>query len=147
MLIRTVAYDDARALTDAMSDDLAARYGGRDASPADPAQFLPPYGVFLVVEVDGEQVACGGLRLLQEGVGEVKRMYVAPTHRGQGHARSVLRALLDHARTSGLSEVWLETGLKQPEAIALYESEGFTSIEPYGYFRDQPFSRCYRRVL
>lgn len=147
MQLTAVPYDDAQILLDAMTAELAARYGGRGASPADGREFLAPYGVFLVVEVDGEHVACGGLRLLQDGIGEVKRMYVAPDHRGKGHARTVLGGLLDHARAVGLTEAWLETGSLQPEAMALYESEGFTSIPPYGYFKDQPLSRCYRRPL
>ena len=142
MELRPVAYADALGLADAMTAELATRYGGRGASPVDPSHFDPP-GVFLVASVDGVDAACGGLRVLREGVGEVKRMYADPAHRGRGLARSVLRALVDHARAGGLQEVWLETGLKQPEAIALYESEGFTPVEAYGHFRDEPLSRCY----
>ena len=117
-----------------------------------PSQFLPPYGVFLVLSLDDVDVACGGVRRLQEeGVfgllGEVKRMYVDPTVRGRGLSRVLLRALVSHARSVGLAQLWLETGLRQPEAMALYESEGFSPIERYGQYKDEAESRCYRLVL
>lgn len=132
------ASDAAQVLVTAMVAELSERYGGDGASPVDGGDFDLP-GVFLV----GDDVCCGGLRILSPGRGEIKRMYVAPAARGLGHARLLVRALLDHARSLDLQEVWLETGLKQPEAIALYESEGFTLIEPYGFYKDEPLSRCY----
>lgn len=143
MDLRPVGYDEARSLVAALAAEMSARYEDDTESPADAAEFLPPYGVFLMVD----QVACGGLRLLEPGVGEIKRMYVAPEHRGQGVSRLVLRGLLDHARSVGLREVWLETGVRQPEAIWLYESEGFVPIAPYGFYKEYDDSRCFRLVL
>lgn len=136
-------YEAAHLLTDALEAELTARYGDGGASPVDGTDFLAPYGVFLVAAVDGVAVACGGLRLHQGGIGEVKRMYTAPAARGKGVARLLLRALVGHAGSAGLREVWLETGTLQPEAIGLYESEGFTPIAPYGYYKDEPLSRCF----
>ena len=136
-------FEEAEHLTGPMIAELSERYGGDGASPTDGSDFLPPYGVFLVAAVEGVDVACGGLRLLRDGIGEVKRMYAAPSFRGRGIARSLLRQLLAHARSAGLHEVWLETGTLQPEAIALYESEGFTPIEKYGHYKDEDLSRCY----
>jgi GNAT superfamily N-acetyltransferase len=146
-LIRSVPFEQARLLTRALWAEMVARYGEGQEGPAHPEQFRPPYGVFLVLAVDGEDVACGGLRLHHEGVGEVKRMYVDPAHRGKGLARQLLAALVDHARATGLAEVWLETGTAQPEAMALYEGSGFVAMEPYGDYRDDERSRCYRLVL
>lgn len=143
MELRPVGYDEATTLVVALGAEMSARYEDESESPADAAEFLPPYGVFLMVE----EVACGGLRLLEPGIGEIKRMYVAPAHRGQGVSRLVLRALLEHARAVRLAEVWLETGVRQPEAIALYESEGFTPIASYGYYKEYDESRCFRLVL
>jgi GNAT superfamily N-acetyltransferase len=145
--IRAVPLAEAEALTKALWDELVDRYGDGEEGPAHPEQFLPPYGVFLVASVDGQDVACGGLRLHSGGVGEVKRMYVAPGHRGRGLARAVLEALVQHARAVGLAEVWLETGTAQPEAMALYESSGFAPMEPYGDFAEDERSRCYRLRL
>jgi GNAT superfamily N-acetyltransferase len=100
-----------------------------------------------VAALDGADVACGGVRQLAPGIGEVKRMYVVPSARGRGLSRLLLRALVEHAVAVGLGELWLETGTAQPEAMALYESEGFEPIAPYGQYRDEPDSRCYRLVL
>jgi putative acetyltransferase len=141
--LRAVAFEDAVHLTGPMVAEMSERYGGNGASPAEGSDFLPPYGVFLVASLEGADVACGGLRRLDNGIGEIKRMYAAPAVRGRGIARALLRALLDHARDNGLGEVWLETGTLQPEAISLYESEGFTPIEKYGYYKDEDLSRCY----
>ena len=120
------------ALTGALEAELRARYGDDDATHAEPAQFLPPYGLFLVARVDGQEVACGGWRTLEPGVGEVKRMYVVPAFRGRGLARHVLRGLVADATTQDMKRLVLETGPLQPEAIALYTAEGFAACEAYG---------------
>jgi GNAT superfamily N-acetyltransferase len=146
--LRKVPYEAAEQLAEAMSDEMKALYEDDEgASPAAPADFLPPYGVFLVGAVDGTDVACGGLKQLADGVGEVKRMYVDPAHRGRGYSRVVLRSLLDHAREVGLREVWLETGTRQPEAVALYTSEGFLPIPTFGYWAEHPETLCFGLVL
>ncbi len=145
--LRSVSYEEALPLAEAMSLEMQQLYEDDEgASPAEPSDFLPP-GVFLIGAVDGVDVACGGLKLIDDGIGEVKRMYVVPTQRGHGHSRALLRALVQHARDAGLREVWLETGTRQPEAIRLYESEGFLPIEPFGYWKDHPETLCFRLVL
>lgn len=119
-------------LTAAMEAELRGRYGDGDATHAEPSQFLPPYGLFLVARVDGVDVGCGGWRTLEPGLGEIKRMYVEPAARGQGLARSLLRELVDDARTQGITRLVLETGPLQPEAVGLYTAEGFSPCEAYG---------------
>ena len=101
----------------------------------------------LVVSQYGRDVACGGVRRLDEGIGEVKRMYVVPEARGQGISRVLLKALVERASELGYGELWLETGTAQPEAMALYESAGFVPIAPYGQYKEYASSRCYRLVL
>ena len=59
----------------------------------------------------------------------------------------ILRALEQRARELGYPTLRLETGARQPEAISLYESEGYLPIEPYGYYRDSPLSRCFEKHL
>jgi len=144
-VLRAVAFDDATVLglSAAMVAELSARYGDGGASPAGAAEFAGPVGVFLVAELDGRPVGCGGVRLLSPGTGEVKRMYVDPAFRGRGVARGLLHALVAHARGAGLTRLWLETGTAQPEAMALYASEGFAPVPPYGHFREDPRSRCF----
>jgi len=144
-VLREVEFDEPEAarLSEAMAAEMAARYGGGGASPASASLFSTPPGVFLVAELEGRSVGCGGLCLFETGVGEVKRMYVEPEARGRGVARALLRALVAHARGTGLVRVQLETGTEQPESVALYRSEGFTPIPAYGHYRADPRSLCF----
>ena len=154
--VEAVSYDDPRVqqLVDAVQAEYVERYGGPDESPMDAARFAPPQGRFFVVLADGEPVAMGGWRerehvpaLDSRRTAEVKRMYVAPTARRTGLARLVLRTLEDSARADGCDVLVLETGLRQPEAIALYESAGYVLVTPFGYYKDEPLSRYYGRRL
>jgi len=139
----------AAPLVAALERELQVRYDddGAPGAPLDPAAFAPPVGAFLVARRGGRAVACGGLRTIDEGVGEVKRMYVDPAVRGQGLARRVLAGLEDAGRALGHSRLLLETGTKQPEALALYASAGWAVTEPYGEWRDSPLSVCFARTL
>ena len=92
-------------------------------------------------------VGCGGIRRYDEHTGEIKRMYVKPELRRRGISRVVLEELEARARAIGYTELVLETGTRQPEAIALYESADYESIEPYGFYKDAPSSRCYAKSL
>lgn len=129
--------------------DLCRRYDdpGGAGVPLDPAAFLPPRGTFLVARLGDRPVACGGLRAVGDGVGEIRRMWVDPTARGRGLARRVLAGLEDAGRSLGLTRLRLETGTAQPEALALYDSAGWRRIEPYGEWRDSPLSVCFGRDL
>ena len=136
------------ALADALMAELEVRYGGPDEADGLHAdQLAPPNGTFLVAWIDDEAVGCGGLRQLESGVGEIKRMYVAPSARRAGVARTVLTELEQTARSLGYKHLKLETGTEQPEAIELYLSTGYEQIEPYGVYKDSPLSRCYAKVL
>ena len=103
--------------------------------------------MFLVAWVDDEPVGCGGIRAHDADIGEIKRMYVKPAARHAGIARTVLSELESRARDLGYARLRLETGIRQPEAIALYESFGYAPIEPYGLYRDEPMSRCFEKRL
>jgi GNAT superfamily N-acetyltransferase len=144
-----VAYDDpvAAALIEAVQQEYELRYGGRDITPLDPAEFSPPHGLFLIGRLDGEPVACGGWRVVEPGLGEVKRMYVAAGYRRRGLSRQLLRELEKTARAAGLHRLRLETGYAQPEAIQLYETSGYTRIEKFGVYRDHAGSTCFGKSL
>lgn len=146
--LRAVPADDpvALRLVSAMADELTLRYGDGGLSPASPEQFLAP-GAFLLAELDGVAVGCAGLRPDGRGSAEVKRMYVDPAARGRGVARVLLRALVEHGRGHGLHRLELETGTAQPEAIALYESEGWRPVAAFGHYKDDPRTRCYELPL
>lgn len=143
--LRAVSYDApvAQQMIAAALADLAARYGGEgDATPVEAEQFAPPQGVFLVAYLDGMPVGCGGWRSRGDDA-EIKRMYTAPSARGMGVARAVLRALEDSARAAGRRRVILEAGYRQPEAISLYESQGYRRIPNFGYYKDEPGAVSY----
>jgi GNAT superfamily N-acetyltransferase len=149
LVIEDVAFDSALAqsLIAEVQQEYVVRYGGPDATVIDPAQFAPPYGVFFVATADGEPIGCGGLRRHDDGVVEVKRMFVRVAYRRRGHARALLRALEDRARQQGYRRVVLETGLAQPEALALYASEGYAPIDGFGHYKDAPLSRSFAKDL
>jgi len=81
---------------------------------------------FMVARQDGAVLGCGAIVPLDDGTCEVKRMWTAPRARGQGVARAIVHALEAQARQRSYTALRLETGVKQPEAIGLYRSEGFS---------------------
>ncbi|CAN5426733.1 GNAT family N-acetyltransferase [soil metagenome] len=144
---------DAIRLVADVQAEYVERYGSPDASPLDPLMFEPPAGSFYVGYLGGDPVVTGawrrsGVRVFDtDRTAEVKRMYVAPQARGRGLARQVLLHLEESAADAGYEALVLETGLKQPEAIALYESSGYVRVPGFGYYRDSPLSRCFGRPL
>jgi GNAT superfamily N-acetyltransferase len=138
--LRAVGYADpvAQHLIDRVQEEYVARYGGRDAAIVDPAEFSAPRGLFLVAEVDGVPAGCGGWRAHGEGVAELKRMYVEPAFRRQGIAALVLAELERSAAAAGHRHLLLNSGDRQPEALALYAREGYTPVAGYGVYADSP---------
>ena len=74
-------------------------------------------------------------------------MYVAPAARARGLARRMLAHLEQTAGAAGAEVMILETGTAQPEAIALYESSGYTPIPSFGHYKDSPINRCFAKRL
>ncbi|HEY1826620.1 MAG TPA: GNAT family N-acetyltransferase [Acidimicrobiales bacterium] len=108
--------------------ELLMRYGFLADSEADLVadMFDAPLGAFLVARSpDGVVVGGVGVRTREPGVGEVKRLWVAPDGRGRGIGRALMDELEDAARRLGLTELRLATGFRQPEAVSLYESSGW----------------------
>jgi GNAT superfamily N-acetyltransferase len=154
MRIETAGYDhpDAELLIDALQQEYVVRYGEEDVTPVDPDEFRPPKGLFLLGYLDGSAVAIGGWRSRDEpgfqgGDAEMKRMYIAPEARGNGLARQLLAELEKTAALAGRKRLVLETGTRQPEAIALYTSSGYTEIAKFGVYRDDPLSKCFAKEL
>lgn len=153
--IRRVGYGhpDALRLIEEVQGEYVVRYGGPDRTPLDPLMFEPPVGSFYVGYSEGRPVATGAWRRADTAAlgttvtAEVKRMYVAPEARGRGHARVMLAHLEETATAAGYEALVLETGLRQPEAIALYESSGYVRVPGFGYYRDAPLSRCFGKRL
>ena len=139
--------DLASALVAEVQEEYVRRYGGHDETPVDANEFAEPEGTFLVARVGSTAIGCAGMRRHDPHTVEVKRMFVRSEHRRRGHARRLLRALEDLARAQGFRRVVLETGLAQPEAIALYTSAGYQPVTGFGHYRDSPLSRSFARDL
>jgi len=156
--LRTVPFDhpDAVKLNDEVQAEYHVRYGdGGDSTPLAPTDFEPPNGVYLIAyDEDDRPVATGGWRSQdangeghEDGDAELKRMFVIEQARGQGLARRMLAALEENARAAGRVRMVLETGTKQPEAIALYTSSGYEPCVKFGYYRHFDDSRCFAKAL
>jgi GNAT superfamily N-acetyltransferase len=110
-------------------------------------QLLTENVAFFVLRWQDAPAACGGVKLFDDGYGEVKRMYVRPQYRGLGCAKSILRHLEDYTCGQGVGLLRLETGIHQREAISLYERMGFRSIPPFGLYTDDPNSLYFEKPL
>ncbi|WP_043615964.1 GNAT family N-acetyltransferase [Nonomuraea candida] len=137
---RPAADAELAALLDAAFAELVARYGPEGRSQVhDGARFL-------VALAGRAAVGCGAVQPAEGTTGELKRMYVAPGHRGRGIARSLLAALEGLAAEMGYDRLRLATGVRQPEAIALYESAGYVRTDPYGKYVGEPLTLCYAKA-
>jgi ribosomal protein S18 acetylase RimI-like enzyme len=101
------------------------------AAQAPPADLVPPSGELLLVTLDGEPVAIGGVRDLGGPVGEIKSLYVAPAARGRGIARRLLESLHEVAAEHGCEAVRLDTAAHLTASIALYRALGYVETVPY----------------
>ena len=151
LTIRNVglASAEAAALIAALNAEMTARYPevGATHFRLDADEVAAGNGVFLVAALASEPVACGAIRRIAPGVAEIKRMYVVPQSRGSGIARALLARLEREARALGASRIVLETGLRQPEALALYGRAGYATIAPYGEYISSPLSVCMGKEL
>lgn len=129
-----VRYDDVsvQPVLSGLSEEYHRRYGAIDElAQTDVHQFDPPAGAFYVLQAGGVTVAGGGYRRLDEVCCEVKRLWTGPTRRRQGLAGLVLDALESSALQAGYRLVRLETGPRQPEAVAFYTWRGYRPIPLY----------------
>jgi DNA-binding MarR family transcriptional regulator/GNAT superfamily N-acetyltransferase len=123
---------DARLCLSTYFRELAARFEtGFDAGADDSARvedMAPPSGLFVIARLDGDAVGCGGFKRVDKATGEIKRVWTAPSARGLGVARRMLRALEAAAREAGVKTLRLDTNRALTEAHALYRSEGYLEI-------------------
>jgi putative acetyltransferase len=107
----------------------------------------PPGGIYLVAYWQRSPVACGALRPLEDGVAEIRRMFVTRHARRQGMARAVLQELEAQALKRGYKILRLETGYRQAPAIGLYRHLGYAQIEPFGEYAGDPTSVCFEKAI
>lgn len=154
VLIELAAPSDgaARSALWAYIDDLASRWYDRPATDEeiaaalldDPSEDLAaPRGAFLVARRGEAVVGCAGLRLLDHGVGEVKRVFVAPHSRGRGLGRRLMLELENLARAHGLHTLRLDTRSDLVEARALYAALGYVEVPAFnnGQYAEHWFAK------
>lgn len=101
---------------------------------------MQPHVRFAVARTqEGAAAGCGAV-VLNDGWGELKRMFVRPALRGQGVAQRILVLLEAAARERGFALMRLETGVSQPEALRLYERAGYLRRAPFGDYGPDPLS-------
>ena len=148
----TITLEDAatpasQQLIAELSAELGPLYGTDGTALFKPEDVTIPRAAFVVARLDGEAVGCGALRPTpnNDTVAEIKRMYVRPSARGQGISRHILNKLETLAAEFDYATIQLETGEYQGEAIGLYESSGYSRINCYGPYVDNPLSICYEK--
>ena len=147
-----ITHPDAAALVAGVQAEYVARYGSEDETPIAPGDFELPVGAFFVGYLDDVPVASGAWRttsIIRLGARalEVKRMYVLPAYQRRGLARRMLDHLEAEGIAQGADHLLLETGLEQPEAIALYTCRGYEPVEGFGFYCGSELSRCFARRL
>jgi len=101
----------------------------------------------IVAYENDEPIGCGAIKAFSGDSMEVKRMFVPPARRGMGIASIVLTELEKWAREMGIKKCILETGKKQPEAISLYQKNGYAVIPNFGQYEDVENSVCFEKLL
>ncbi|WP_240037642.1 GNAT family N-acetyltransferase [Glycomyces paridis] len=130
----------AQALCAELQREYVRRYGSGDETALVEGDFDPPNGDFIVAyDESGEAVGCGGWRSHDDGEAlfkdaEMKRVFVRESARRRGLARLLVAAVEASAAEAGRTRVVLETGPRQPEAIAMYGAIGYTPVTPFGHY-------------
>jgi GNAT superfamily N-acetyltransferase len=116
-------------------DELNRRYGGSDEDLyLHIEELMAPLGVFLVARQDGHPVGGVGLRPISDpalNVGEIKRLWVRPDLRRLGIGIQLMQRVEERARQLGYRQLYLESGYAQPEALELYRSNNWITVEEY----------------
>jgi ribosomal protein S18 acetylase RimI-like enzyme len=144
--------DIAQRVLRAYFHDVASRYYGRAAADNeitaamqdDPSDDLtPPHGLLLIAHENGNVLGCAGLRLLDNHVAELTRLFVMPAARRRGLGSQLLNCLEDHARQHGASTVRLDTRHDLIEARRLYARHGYHEVPPFsnGPYADHWFEK------
>jgi putative acetyltransferase len=123
-----------------LDDLLGAAYEAHQRHGLSIEQLFEPNVRFFLARLESFAVGCGGVAFF-DGYAEVKRMYTRPAARGLGLAKALLRRIEDEALAAGGSVLRLETGIRQQEAIGLYESTGFRLCGPFGPYATMPTNK------
>lgn len=138
--------EDFKAMVAALDAELAER-DGEDHSFYDQFNKIDNIKYAVVLYHGKVPVACGAIKEHGGDSMEVKRMYTLPHFRGKGLASKTLIELENWSRELGYAKCILETGKRQPEAIALYKKNNYSVIENYGQYKGIENSVCFERML
>ena len=141
---------DAVLLRAALSDELSARYADREADPDHlPKEMAVRPETVVYVGVSYRRGTPTGHIALRRlgGEFELKNMYVVPNARGTGVSNALLAAVEEAARRSGARRIILQTGDRQPEAVALYERQGYSRIAIFPPYEKLAYSYCFEKVV
>ncbi|CAN5506416.1 GNAT family N-acetyltransferase [soil metagenome] len=146
-LIHTSSDDpDFRELVKLLDADLAIR-DGKDHSFFAQYNKIDSIKHVVLAYFDKEPAGCGAIKKYDDKTMEVKRMFVKPEFRGKGIARAVLTEVEKWATSIGYTFCILETGKRQPEAISLYKSSGYSLIPNYGQYENVETSVCMKKQI
>ena len=140
------AHSDFIGLVKHLDQELAER-DGKDHAFYDQFNKIDKIKYSVVAYENGKAVGCGAIKEFAAGIMEVKRMYTLPGNRGKGIAARVLHELETWAAELGYQKCILETGKKQPEAIRLYQNNGYKVIPNYGQYAEVGNSMCFEKEM
>lgn len=144
--IESAGTDDIRALFRVADDYYDTLYPPDRNHPVSVEAFLQVQSFVLAARIDGKLAGIGAI-LFFDGYAEVKRMFVPAEFRGHGIGRKILTALHKLAAEQDATCIRLETGTRQPEAIALYLSSGYVERGPFGPYDRSPVSLYFERIV
>jgi putative acetyltransferase len=121
---------------------MASLYPAESNHLEGPAELAQPHVWFIGLTLDDQVVACGAVKRMHDDgdYGEIKRVFVRPAYRGRGLSRTIMDVLETHLRSQACGCARLETGIHQPEALALYRRLGYVERGPFGSYRPDPLS-------
>lgn len=139
--------DDVRVLIAELNETLLALTPPEFCFHMTAEEMAAPHTTVFVARMDGEAVACGALRRHGDGLGEVKRMYTRPAHRGRRIGARILAEIEGLARREQMTRLVLETGDRHHAAWRVYENGGFTRCGPVLDYPDSSYSVFYEKAL
>jgi putative acetyltransferase len=145
--VETPLQDDVRALIAELNSALLALTPPEFCFHMTAEQMASHDTTVFVARDRGAAVACGALRRHEGGIGEVKRMYTRPSHRGRRIGAMIVERIGSLARSEGLNSLVLETGDRHAAAWAVYERAGFARCGPVLDYPDSEWSVFYRKEI
>jgi putative acetyltransferase len=145
--VETPLQDDVRALIAELNATLLELTPPEFCFHMTVEQMAKPDTTVFIARDDGMAVGCGALKRHASGIGEVKRMYTRPSHRGLKIGAEIVRRIETLARQEGLTRLVLETGDRHPAAWTVYERAGFTRCGRVLDYPDSNWSVFYEKAL